>query len=108
MASSAQAEDSQPVARRLQRGLRRAQIVLRLDQGRLGLLIILQRNRLALEQILGAVVLQLRQIERRLGLVQTGHGGDEIVLRLHGIGGFDHEQRLALRDAVARLAPAVW
>ena len=67
------------------------------------LLVILQRHRLALEQILGAGVLQLREIERRLGLVQAGHGGDEIVLRLHRIGGFDHEQRLPLRDGVAGL-----
>ena len=98
-----EAENLQLVARRFQRGLRRAHVVLRLDQGGLRLLIILQRHRLALEQILGAGVLQLRQIERRLGLVQAGHGGDEIVLRLHGVGGFDHEQRLALRDLIARL-----
>jgi len=51
-----QAENSQFVARRLQRRLRRTQVVLRLDQGGLGLLIILERNGLALEQILGARV----------------------------------------------------
>ena len=97
-----QAEDSQFVARRLQCGLRRAQVVLRLDQGRLGLLIILERNGLALEQILGAGFLQSREVERGSGLVRCGRGRNEIVLRLHGVGGLDHEQRLALRDAVAR------
>src|SRR6202171_2465812 len=76
-----EAEDSQFVARRLQRRLRRAQIVLRLDQGCLGLLIILQRDGLALEQILGAPVLYLREIERRPGLVERGHRRNEIVLR---------------------------
>ena len=70
MASSVEAEDSQLVARGLQRRLRRAQVILRLDQGGLRLLIVLQRHGLALEQILGALVLQLRQIERRLRLVQ--------------------------------------
>ena len=82
--------------------MRRPQVVLRLGEVCLGLLIILQRDRLALEQILGALVLYLGKIERRLGLVQPGHGRNEIVLRLHGVGGLDHEQRLALRDAVAR------
>ena len=99
----AQAENFQLVAGGLQRGLRRAQIVLRLDQRGLGLLIVLERDRLAFEQILGARILQLREIERRSCLVQAGHGRDEIVLGLHGIGRFDHEQRLALGDVVARL-----
>ena len=49
-----EAENAQLVARRLHRRLRRAHVVLRLDQGRLALLVILQRNGLALEQILGA------------------------------------------------------
>ena len=98
-----EAENAQFVARRLHRRLRRAHVVFGLDQGCLALLVILQRNGLALEQVLGARSLQLRQIERGLRLVHGGHRGDEIVLRLNVVGGLDHEQRLALDDAVARL-----
>ena len=97
----AEAENVQFVGRGLQRGLRGAQIVLRLDQRRLALLVVLERNGLAFEQILGAGVLDLREIDRGLRLVQAGHGRDVIVLRLHRIGGLDHEQRLAFDDAVA-------
>ena len=81
--------------------MRRAQVVLRLDQVGLALLIVLERHRLALEQILGALVLDLREVKRGLRLVQARHRGDVIVLRLHGVGCLDHEQRLALDDAVA-------
>ena len=80
----------------------RAQIVLGLDQRGLALLVVLQRNGLAFEQVLGARVLDLGKIERRLRLVHAGHRGDVVVLRLHRIGGFDHEQRLPLGDVVAR------
>ena len=39
---------------------------MRLDQGGLALLVVLERNGLAFEQILGAPVLQLRQIKAGL------------------------------------------
>ena len=39
---------------------------------------------------------------RSFGLVRSGHGGNEIVLRLHVVGGLDHEQRLSLGNGVAR------
>ena len=102
MSSSLKPRMCNLLVRGFQRGLRGAQIVLRLDQRRLALLVVLQRNGLAFEQILGAGVLDLRQIDRGLRLVQAGHGRDVIVLRLHRIGGLDHEQRLAFDDAVAR------
>ena len=61
-----EAENAQFVLRGLKRRLRRAQVVLRLDQVGLALLIVLERHRLALEQVLGALVLDLREIERGL------------------------------------------
>ena len=79
-----------------------AQIVLGLDQRGLALLVVLERNGLALEQVLGARVLDLGEVERRLRLVHAGHRRNVVVLRLHRVGGFDHEQWLALGDAVAR------
>ena len=48
-----EAENAQLVACGFHRRLRRAQVVLRLDQRRLALLVVLERNGLAFEQILG-------------------------------------------------------
>jgi len=53
-----------------------------------------------------APILQLREIERRLGLFQTGHGGMKS-FSLHVIGGFDTNSGWAL----VTLSPgrtAVW
>ncbi len=94
-------QNPQPVARRFQRSLSRMHIVLRPDQRRLRLLIILQGRRLAFEQVLGALVLKLRQFELRLGLVHGSDRRDEIILALHGVGRFDDQQRLPLHHLVS-------
>ena len=87
----------------LERGLRRALIVLRLGQRVLRSLPVLQRHRLAGIEIVLTLLVDLRQVELGARAVERAQRRDEIVQRLHGVGGFDHEQRLAALDRVAGL-----
>ena len=88
------AENAQPVARRFQRHIGGAHIVFSGVERALGLLHFLERDGLALVEQALPLVVDLREIERRAGFVQRGRGADEVVLRLHHVGGFDREQRL--------------
>ena len=97
------AENAQPVARRFQRDIGGAHVVFGGVERALGLLHFLERNGLALVEQALPLVVDLGEIERRAGLVQRGRGGDEVVLRLHHVGRFDREQRLAGRYDVAGL-----
>ena len=71
------------------------------------MLIILERDGLAFKQVLGAAVLYLRQVERGTGLVKGRHRRDEIVLRLHRVGGLNDEQGLALGLRCRPAEPAI-
>ena len=97
------AENAQPVARGFQRDIGGAHVVFGGVERALGLLDFLERNGLTFVEQTLPLVVDLCEIERRAGLVQRGRGGDEVVLRLHHVGRFDREQRLAGRYDVAGL-----
>ena len=97
------AENAQPAARRLQRHLAGTHVVLGGIERGAGVLHFLERHRLAFEQQALPIVDDQRQVARGPGLVERSHGGDEVVLRLHHVGGFDREQRLADRHGVTGL-----
>src|SRR5215831_15307026 len=88
------AENAQPVARRLQRHIGRAHVVFGGIERGAGVLHLFQRHRLSLIEQALALIDDLRQVECRACLVERGGGRNEIVLRLHHVGGLDREQRL--------------
>ena len=92
------AEDAQPVARRGERDLGRAQVALRADQVGLRLLEVLQRAAADRQQLALALLAGLRERQPRLRLLDAGDGGDEIVLALHELARLDGEQRRAALD----------
>ncbi len=87
----------------LEPGLRSALIVLRLGQRVLRRLPVLQRYRLARIEIVLTLLVDLRQVQLGARAVQRAQRRDEIVQRLHGVGGLDDEQRLAALHRVAGL-----
>ena len=76
----------------------RAHVALGGGKLRLGLLQILERGSLALIEIAGALLDDLRQVELGARLVSGGLGGDEVVLRRHLLGAVDFQQRIAALD----------
>ena len=78
-----------------ERDLGRAQVVLGGIEHGTRVLHLLERDRFAVIEQPLALVVDLRQIERGPRLVERGRGRDEVVLRLHHVGGFDSEQRLS-------------
>ena len=97
------AKNGKAIARRFERGFGGAQIGPRLGKvGRRGLEVA-QRARLALVQRAVLLLDDLGDRHARLRPVDRGKRGEEIVLRLHHVGGFDVEQRLPALHHVARL-----
>ena len=96
-----QPEDAQPVARRIDRGLGGAQVVLRRVELGLRLLPVLQRAGLAFVQALVARLVEGGEGELCARLVGRRDGGEEIVLRLDDLGAVDLEERRALADPLA-------
>ena len=95
------------MASRLRAGFERrfggAQIGARLHEIGLRGLVVAQRHRLAFEQRAVLPFDDLGDRHARARPIDAGDAGQEIVLRLHHVGGFDEEQRLAGLDRVARL-----
>ncbi len=96
------AKNSQPVVGGFQRGLRRAQVILRRRQIVLCLLPVLERHRLAGVEIVRPLFDNLRKIKLGACAVQSTQCRDEIIQSLHRVGGFDDEQRLTALNLVAR------
>ena len=94
---------AKPVARGFERGFCGAQIGARLREIGLRGLEVAQRPRLAFVQRAVLLFDDLGDRDARARAVDAGERGEEIVLRLHHVGGFDEEQRLAGLDRVAGL-----
>ena len=95
------AQDAQAEAGGFERRVGRPHVALGGGELRLGLLQILERGGLALIEIAGALLNDLRQVELGARLVSCGLGGDEFVLRRDLFGAVDFQQRIASPYLVA-------
>ena len=96
-------EDPQAVMGRLEGGLGRTHVVLRGGEIVLRVLPVLERHRLAGIELVLTLLVDLCQLEFRARAAQRAQRRDEIVERLHGVGGFDDEQLLPAPDDLAGL-----